>query len=322
MALYRRGDTWWIRFTTPSGERIRKSAGTEDKAKAKEYHDRLKADYWRLGKLGDQPERLWDEAAVTWLRETGHKADHRKDAAKLKWLQKHLGNRPLRTIDRELLCRIGELKAKQASLATANRYLALIRAVLRKATHEWGWIDTVPKVRLFREASRRIRWLTHEQAERLLRELPEHQAEIARFALATGLRQANVLGLQWSQVDIVRRIAWVHPDQAKARKAIAVPLNDDAVAVLRRQLGKHLRFVFAYRGQPVQRVNTKAWTKALRRAGIADFRWHDLRHTWASWHVQAGTPLHALQELGGWESVEMVRRYAHLAPAHLAAYAR
>jgi len=57
------------------------------------------------------------------------------------------------------------------------------------------------------------------------------------------------------------------------------------------------------------------------RAGIDDFRWHDLRHTWASWHVQAGTPLHVLQELGGWETPAMVRRYAHLAPEHLAEHA-
>lgn len=57
------------------------------------------------------------------------------------------------------------------------------------------------------------------------------------------------------------------------------------------------------------------------RAGIENFRWHDLRHTWASWHVQSGTPLNVLQELGGWESVEMVQRYAHLGRSHLAAYA-
>jgi integrase len=63
--------------------------------------------------------------------------------------------------------------------------------------------------------------------------------------------------------------------------------------------------------------DTKAWKAALSRAGITEFRWHDLRHTWASWHVQTGTPLNALQELGGWESVDLVRRYAHLAPDHL-----
>ena len=67
--------------------------------------------------------------------------------------------------------------------------------------------------------------------------------------------------------------------------------------------------------------STKAWYAALAAAGIEDFRWHDLRHTWASWHVQAGTPLFALQEMGGWETAEMVRRYAHLAADHLVPYA-
>jgi len=79
--------------------------------------------------------------------------------------------------------------------------------------------------------------------------------------------------------------------------------------------------VFTHRGKPAGSVNTKAWKAALGRAGITDFRWHDLRHTWASWHVQVDTPLNALQELGGWESADMVRRYAHLAPDHLAEFA-
>ena len=123
------------------------------------------------------------------------------------------------------------------------------------------------------------------------------------------------------RLDLHRRIAWVHPDQAKARKAIGIPLDAEAMLVLRRQMGIHPRFVFTHRGKPVRNVNTKAWKAALNRAGIADFRWHDLRHTSASWHVQAGTPSHVLQELGGWESAEMVRRYAHLAAEQLAEYA-
>jgi len=107
-----------------------------------------------------------------------------------------------------------------------------------------------------------------------------------------------------------------YPDQAKARRAIAVPLSKAAVVIIREQLGKHSTHVFTYYGKPVIQVNTKAWRQALQRAGIENFRWHDLRHTWASWHVQAGTPLHVLQELAGWESVEMVRRYAHLSSEH------
>ena len=80
-------------------------------------------------------------------------------------------------------------------------------------------------------------------------------------------------------------------DQAKARKAIAVPLNAEAVLVIRRQIGRHQTHVFSFRGKPITQVSTKAWYGALRRAGIDDFRWHDLRHARACFHVQAGTPL-------------------------------
>jgi integrase len=128
---------------------------------------------------------------------------------------------------------------------------------------------------------------------------------------------SNVTGLQWCDVDIVKRHAWIHPDQAKTKKAIAVPLNSDAVAIIRKQIGNHDKYVFVYQGKPVSRYNTKAWKKASIRAGIDNFRWHDLCHTWASWHVQSGTSLQELQQLGGWNSFEMVLRYAHLSSDHL-----
>jgi integrase len=130
----------------------------------------------------------------------------------------------------------------------------------------------------------------------LLGQLPEHTAEMMRFALATGLRQRNACRLEWSAVDLERRCAWVHADQTKTRKAIAVSLNVDAMAVLSRRQGIHATWVFTFKGQPVWQVNTKAWRKAVQRAGLEDFRWHDLRHTWASRHAQAGTPLNVLQE--------------------------
>jgi integrase len=90
---------------------------------------------------------------------------------------------------------------------------------------------------------------------------------------------------------------------------------------LHRQIGKHETRVFTYFGKPVARANNHAWRKALVRAEITNFRWHDLRHTWASRHVRSGTPLHVLMALGGWSSYEMVLRYAHLAPQHLAEHA-
>lgn len=182
-------------------------------------------------------------------------------------------------------------------------------------------MDSTPSVRLFPENAKRVRWLSHEESNRLIHELPEHLKSMVRFTLSTGLRESNVTRLQWDQIDMQRRCAWVHADQAKGKKAIAVPLNSDAIAVIREQIGKHKTHVFTYKGNPVTRANNHAWEKALMRAGITDFRWHDLRHTWASWHVQNGTPSHVLKELGGWADLTMVMRYAHLSCKHLEEYA-
>jgi integrase/thioredoxin reductase len=273
-------------------------------------------------KLGEKPRHTWNDAVVKWLKESTHKATIDIDKIHLRWLDRYLGGKYLDEISRVLVDRITDAKlAEGVTNATVNRTLEILRAILRKCVNAWEWLDRSPQVRMLKEPSRRIRFLTRSEAQRLLAVLPAHLADMATFSLATGLRRSNVTGLQWSQVDLVRRLAWIHPDQAKARKAIAVPLNAEAVLIIRRQIGKHQTHVFSYKGNTIYQVSTKTWYTALKKSGIENFRWHDLRHTWASWHVQQGTPLYALQELGGWESSEMVRRYAHLAAEHLAPYA-
>ena len=322
MGIRKRGSVWWVDFTTPSGERVRRSAETEDKLQAQELHDKLKNEVWRVSKLGDRPQRSWNDAVVRWLTEQSHKASLESDKIHLRWLDKHLNGVDLTAITRDRLDKIGAAKkAEGVAPATVNRVMEVLRAILRKCADDWEHINRAPKVRMLREPTRRVRYLSREEAQRLLQHLPTHMADMASFSLSTGLRRANVTGLRWDQVDMVNRHAWVPPDQAKARKAIPVPLNDDAMNVVARQVGKHRDLVFSFRGKQVQQVSTKAWYGALERAGIVDFRWHDLRHTWASWHVQGGTPLFALHELGGWESAEMVRKYAHLAADHLAPWA-
>lgn len=241
------------------------------------------------------------------------------DLIHLRWLDPHLNNRALTSINRDLIDQITQAKeAEEVANSTVNRVLEVIRAILNKARDDWEWIDRIPKIRMLPEPIKRVRWITQEEADTLLAALPAHLADMARFSLETGLRRANVTGLQWTQVDLTRRMAWIHPDQAKARKAIPVPLSTVAVITLRKQVGKHSKYVFTYQGNPITQVNTKAWRKALQKVGIEDFRWHDLRHTWASWHIQQGTPLHVLQELGGWSTPEMVQKYAHLSGEHLA----
>ena len=174
---------------------------------------------------------------------------------------------------------------------------------------------------MFKEAEGRVRSLTLAEFERLVKELPAHLADMAVFNVSTGLRQGNVKGLEWQQVDLERKHAWIPGSKHKNGKPHAVPLNEWALSVLRKQIGKHPSRVFTFRGEPVTQVNTKAWTAALARAGIEDFKWHDLRHTFATWHRQAGTPTYELQRLGGWKTGAMVERYAHLAPEALQAAA-
>lgn len=322
MSLYRRKDSsvYWIKLHH-NGKIVQRSTGTTDKVEAQEYHDRLKASLWEQERLGVKPRYSWQEAVVRWLQETTHKASRVDDLYHLRQLDTYLRGYELVDITRDVVESIVTRRLKDGvSNGRVNRMLSVLRTILRKATFDWEWIDRCPKVKILPEPKRRVRWLTHEEAERLITELPSHLAAMVRFTLETGLRQANVAGLQWSQVDLVRRCAWIHPDQAKARKAIAVPLSNAAVSVLNQRIGIHPTHVFSFRNKPIAQPNNGAWIKALKRADIDDFRWHDLRHTWASWHVQAGTPLHVLQELGGWESAEMVRRYAHLSSEHLAEY--
>lgn len=321
MSLYKRGNVWWMRFSTPGGGELRATTGTPDRQKAQELHDLEKATLWRQQRIGERPRYTWQQAAVKWLESNPDRKSISTVLSHLRYADGFLGDLELSAITPDRLS--GLLRAYRATgvkPSSANRLLILVRAVLNAASH-WGWIDKAPYVALLNESSRRIRWLTRDEADRLLVALPAHLAAMARFTLATGLRDQNVCKLEWSQVDLDRRVAWIHGDQAKARRAIAVPLNADAVVVLREQVGQHPRWVFPYRGRAVHTCGHTGFRAALQAAGIADFRWHDLRHTWASWHVQAGTPLHVLREMGGWATLDMVLRYAHLGADHLAEHA-
>jgi len=265
------------------------------------------------------PQKTWNEAVSLWLEETRTKTTHEEDKKKLEWLNPYLTGVALTEITSEVITQIRSASSKvltrtglPRTQSTTNRYLALVRSILIKAKDEWEWLERVPKIKLFKEPPGRVRFLSPEEAKRLLDELPEHLLAVIRFDLATGLRLSNVAKLKWSDIDFARAHAWVGASDSKSRKAIAIDLNIDAIEALKGELGKHPVRVFTYKGKPLDNLNTRAWRNALKRAGISDFRFHDLRHTWASWHRQSGTPAHELQVMGGWSSSVMVERYAHL----------
>ena len=318
MAIYRRGTIYWCDIRTAGGKRVKRSLRTADRTAAQELHDKLKHELWKVEKLGERQARLWDEAALRWLEEKEGKRTIADDASKIMALGPYLSGRYLHELTADEIQTA--VKKITPGHAFQNRHLALIRSILRRAMAHWQWIERVPALVLQREPKRRVRFLTRTEADRLLGELPGHLRDMVEFSLHTGLRQANVTQLRWANVDMVRRMVIVNSDEFKNGNDHSVPLNDIAAEVIRRNIGRHDTYVFTYEGSPVTQCNTTAFRAALARAGITNFRWHDLRHTWASWLVQSGVPLQALQELGGWESPDMVRRYAHLSRAHLAEY--
>lgn len=334
MRLYRRGDVWWADFWH-QGRRIRRSSGTTDETAAREWCDTLKASLWRQSKLGERPSVSWETAVLDWLEAKKGKASLADDKDRLRWLSKHLAGKPLDSIATDLLTQLARKLSKDGlANGTVNRYMAAASAILQHARGR-GWLIAAPKIPHLKEPRRRVRFLKdEEEADRLIAELSAHVRPMARFALATGMRRHNVTHLEWAQIDMRRRGAWYHPDEMKAGRPLWCHFNADALTVLRerrdaltarRKAGKAKpgdeRWVFAYRGAPVHDVTTRAWHDACKRAKVHDFTFHDFRHTWASWHVQRGTPLEVLKELGGWQSIEMVQKYAHLAPSHVARWA-
>ena len=274
-------------------------------------------------------EKTWNDASQKWLaartqRKWVKQERHYVDVlTALDVGGKKLGDTQLTDITRGVVSDMREELMKGRGVSTVNRYLTVFRAVLNVARDEWGWIDACPKIKRMEEP-KRVRYIEKEEAQRLLAELPPHLKDKVIFALSTGLRDANVRELEWEEVDLINRMVTIPPTKhksgAKTGLPLSIPLNDTAWEVLSKKYLEKTRnekWVFVYGGKPVHRSGTGSFREALKRAGIDNFRWHDLRHTWASWHIKKGTHTAAVRELGGWSDDRMVQRYAHLSTEHL-----
>lgn len=362
MSLFRRGEIWYASYSLPGGKRIKESLGTTDKRQAQELHDKRKAELWRVDRLGDFPDVTFEEACLRWIEEKSDKKSLDTDKGRMGfWLEHFEGVRLKDITEARIYSAVSRMHnrsnleiwkarveaarkkgkpdpvyvAKPVTTSTKAKHLALMKAILRAAERDWKWLEKAPVIKIPTVRNKRVRWLEKDEAKRLIDECPEPLKSVVKFALATGLRRSNIINLEWQQIDMQRRVAWVNPEDSKSNRAIGVALNDTACKVLRDQIGNHHKFVFVHTkagrrpdGSVTPAVRKmrvddgRAWKSACKRAGIEDFRFHDLRHTWASWLIQSGVPLSVLQEMGGWESIEMVRRYAHLAPNHLTEHAK
>jgi integrase len=218
--------------------------------------------------------------------------------------------------------KIGEGEAaveRRLTAAAVNRPLALLRHLLRLAHEEWEVTDNVPRIRLEKEPQGRLRWLTEDEASRLLAACRNSRntalADLVEFCLFTGLRQGEALGLTWDRVDRSRGVVRLELTKSGRRREVPLGLNADAVLASRWTDGAKGYVFGSYKWNSFR----SAWEAALAAARIESFRFHDLRHTFASWLVQRGRTLKEVQEALGHQTITMTMRYSHLAPDHLRA---
>jgi integrase len=332
MSLVRRGNVWHYNVTI-NGRKHRGSCKTEDKQQAQEFHDKLRASLWRSTVVKEKPRRTWAETLDRWLGAHEHKRSIACDSAHGRFWTDEFRRVGVKYLDEITPDFIGEIRdrevgrAKQRSKntagvvkpATVNRKLALLRAVMNAAHSKYLWLDVKPTFEFLQERNAKVRWLEPAEFSRLVAALPPTLAALARFSVATGVRQSNAFNLKWSQVNFARRSITLEQEVMKNGEPFSAPLNRTAMEVIRSQVGQSDTYVFPKEdGLPFKQLSSKLWSESLERAGIENFRWHDIRHTWASWLRQAGVGLDKLQELGGWQDSTMVQRYAHLSIEHLA----
>lgn len=216
-----------------------------------------------------------------------------------------------------------EAKDRGYGNRTINRELNFLSAAFNQAIKVWGWAIFNPVSSLKREEeNKRVKYFPEEQFAKIFACLPEWVKPIVLFAKNTGLRRANVVNLEWSQVDLEQRMVILDAEVMKNSEHFGVPLNDWAWEVLLAQQERpsvRSQFVFcksdgvAYTPWGV----TRAFKRACRKAGCPDFRFHDLRHDFCSQLVQRGVDLYVVKELAGHKDISTTQRYAHLSPAKL-----
>jgi integrase len=216
-------------------------------------------------------------------------------------------------------------RREAASVATINRELAMLSKAFNLAVKQWEWCHTNPCSRIQREPenNRIDRWLTPDEEKRLLKGaqgyLNGQLYEIIVLALNTGMRQGELLSLKWKDVDWFRKTVTVRKTKNKDPKIL--PLNQTAYDLLLRKskVASISGYVFATgRSTRTSRWNlTREFKNALKKAGISHFRFHDLRHTFATRLVQNGSDLYAVAKLLGHRDINTTQRYAHHYPESL-----
>lgn len=321
---------WWIRWTCTLGHEHRQPSG-ESKTAATEEHKAKRAEVRDARKAGreccprlvprDRPV-LFSEILVDYLEYSQRsKRSHRDDRPRAERLQDAFAGRLASDIRPKDVEDFKAALAEVRAVATVNHYLKLLKAVFNRSIRQGRLTyNPVAAVKLYQEHNARNRCLSPEEEARLLEALPKRLRPLVTVALHTGMRRGELRALRWEDVDFVTGTIRIRQDKAGEGRWVALnSIAREAVEEAKRQQDPPSAYVFSSpRGRFLHNLE-RDWRPALRAAKISDFRFHDLRHTFASRLALAGVDLYTVQRAGGWKTHTMVQRYAHLSPDHIRA---
>lgn len=289
----------------------------EDEIRAGEYLENRERELNTVGGMIDRYVRtvLPDKSESTQYSQSIH----------FEWWRNEIGRLTLNKLKPAVIAQCRDrLVESGRSASTANRYLAALSHCCSVAEREWHLLTSNPVKRVRRrpEPSGRVRFLSDTERKALLRETKASKSPflhtIVLLALSTGMRHSEILTLRWPQVDLKRRVIVLEKTKNKERRA--VPLVGEALESVR-QLRATPRIdtdlLFPSHRDAKKPADTRvAWEAALERAGIKDFRFHDLRHTTASYLAMNGATTAELAAVLGHKTLQMVKRYSHLSEQH------
>lgn len=322
---------WYLRGSV-RGIRVDESTGTGEKKQAEQIRIKREGQLLQRSIHGDTAVRTFAEAALSYMEAGGDPqfVDPLLDYFGQKTLVASIGQGEIEDAARKL--------CPGLSAATQNRKVYTpISAILHHAARK-KWCAKPVIARPKGHDQERVRWISYEEAERLIEASAVHLRPLVVFLLSTGARLSEALYLEWSDLDLSRAHVSFRVTDARGIKtdeSRGVPLPPRAVAELANLPWDREGFVFR---RPAGKIKTTgrlwlpyesrdgagggqvktAWAGMLRRAGVSDFTPHDCRHTWATWHYIANRDIGALMRLGGWKTPAMVFRYTHINASDLA----
>lgn len=318
MGIFRRGRTWWMSLSV-NGRQVRKSTGTNNRELAKKIYSKA-VTLLTEGKWFESQEakRILFKSVVE--KYMGAHAKSR-DPVTIKQLLPAFGHLALSEITTELVSEYRNRRLQEVKPATVYQELSLMRRMFNVARREWKWVKENPVADLsfsVGNSNARDRWLTLEEERRLLEcsERPVWLRPLLVVALHTGMRKGEILRLRWQDIDFGRKILIVHKSKNGQKRGI--PMSEVLTETLLKRKQETKIIDISGRVFPIaDRSLRVAYAKALEKAGIEEFRFHDLRHTFATRLVQAGVDLYRVQRLLGHKSIVVTMRYSHHFPESL-----